>query len=584
AIHEHRGTLSAGPNFAYELCVRRIDAADIEGLDLSTWRIAFNGAEPVSAVTLQRFSERFAPYGFRPEVMTPVYGLAEATLGVAFPTLGRIPEIDRVQREPLMHSGQALPAAADDPHALQFVSCGQPLPGYGIRIVDTLGHEVGERQEGRLEFQGPSTTRGYYRNAEATARLRHGAWLDSGDLAYTVGNTVYLTGRVKDLIIRAGRNIYPHEVEEAVGAIPGVRRGCVAVFGSPDPVSGTERLVVLAETRETDGGTLATLRKTVEESVTDLLGTPPDDVVLGPPGSVLKTSSGKLRRAASRERYEQGALGQRPRAVWWQLTRLALASVWPQLRQRTQSLAHLLYALYVWGLCGALAPPAWGLIVLLPKRTWRQAIARRLVRLVLRLSGTPLTVRGLECLPRDTPYIVAVNHASYIDGPVVLAALPITAQYVVKQELQAHCVVRLLLQRIGATFVERFETQRSLQDTEHLAELVRQGETLLLFPEGTLGRTPGLQAFRMGAFVVAAQTGVPIVPVGLRGSRAILRDEQWFPRRGRLYVSIGAPIAPEGTDWAAAVQLRDAVRAEIARTCGEPDALRGMVAVEDVST
>jgi acyl carrier protein len=573
AIHKHRGTLSAGPNFAYDLCTRRIDDRDLQGLDLSAWRMAFNGAEPVSAVTLARFSERFAPYGFRPEAMAPVYGLAEAALGVAFPVLGRGPHIDTIQREPFMRSGRAVPADTHHTTALHFVACGQPLPGYQIRIVDATGHEVGERQEGRLEFQGPSTTRGYFHNPEATSRLFHGAWLDSGDRAYMVGNSVYLTGRAKDIIIRAGRNIYPHELEEAIGDITGLRRGCVAVFGSPDPVTGTERLVVLAETRQTALDVLAQLRRQVEATVTDLLGTPPDDVVLAPPGSVLKTSSGKLRRAASRERYEQGDLGKRPRAVWWQLTRLALTSVLPQVRRVRQSLAGIFYATYVWALCGAVLPMAWGIIALLPRRSWCQAVARLTVRLLLRLSGMPLVVRGLEHLPRHEPYVVAVNHASYLDGPMVLAALPVDVQYVVKRELEAQYVTRVLLRRIGAEFVERFEAQQGIQDTERLRQAVQQGHSLVFFPEGTFLRMPGLQAFHMGAFVVAARAGVPVVPVGVQGTRAILRAEQWFPRRGMVRVTVGAPLRPQGCDWGAAVALRDAVRAQIARYCGEPDAV-----------
>ena len=583
AIHTHRGTLSAGPNFAYELCVRRLEDRDLEGLDLSSWRVAFNGAEPVSAATLARFTERFSKYGFRPEAMAPVYGLAEAALGVAFPPLGRAPHIDHVKREPFMRSGRAVPAEAHEATAFHFVSCGHPLPGYQIRIVDATGHEVGERQEGRLEFQGPSTTSGYFHNPEATGRLFHGAWLDSGDLAYMVGNTVYLTGRAKDIIIRAGRNIYPHELEEALGDIAGLRRGCVAVFGSPDPVSGTERLVVLAETRETAPNALAQLRAQVEAVATDLLGTPPDDVVLAPPGSVLKTSSGKLRRAASRERYEQGALGKRPRAVWWQMTRLACASVLPQLRRVTQSTADVLYAAYVWALCGTVLSVAWGIVALLPRRTWCQAVLRTTVRLLLRLSGTPLVVQGLEHLPRHEPYVVAVNHASYLDGPILLAALPVDVSFVAKQELEAQFFPRVLLRRIGTEFVERFDAQRGIQDTERLLQAVRQGRSLVFFPEGTLIRVPGLQPFRMGAFVVAAQAGVPVVPVGLYGTRTILRADQWFPRRGSVRLTIGIPIRPQGSDWAAAVSLRDAVRAQIARYCGEPDAVRQVGAEDDVS-
>jgi acyl carrier protein len=573
AIHKHHGTLSAGPNFAYDLCTRRIDDRDLDGLDLSSWRVAFNGAEPVSAVTLARFSERFAPYGFRPEAMAPVYGLAEAALGVAFPVLGRVPHVDAIQREPFMRSGHAMPAATHDTTALHFVACGQPLPGYQIRIVDATGHEVGERLEGRLEFQGPSTTRGYFRNPEATSRLFHGTWLDSGDMAYMVGNSVYLTGRAKDIIIRAGHNIYPHELEEALGDITGLRRGCVAVFGSSDPVTGTERLVVLAETRQTDTDVLAQLRSQIEATATDLLGTPPDDVVLAPPGSVLKTSSGKLRRAASRERYEQGDLGKRQRAVWWQITRLALTSILPQLRRVRQSLAGVLYAAYVWVLCGAVLPVAWVIIAILPRRSWCQVVARTTVRLLLRLSGMPLVVQGLEHLPRHEPYVVAVNHASYLDGPMVLAALPVEVHYVVKRELEAPYFTRVLLRRIGAEFVERFEAQQGIQDTERLLQAVQQGHSLVFFPEGTFLRVPGLQAFHMGAFVVAARAGVPIVPVGIQGTRTILRAEQWFPRPGRIRVTVGAPMRPQGDDWGAAVALRDVVRTQIARYCGEPDAV-----------
>jgi len=118
-----------------------------------------------------------------------------------------------------------LPAAADDANALRFVACGQPLAGHQIRLVDSTGYEVSEREEGRLEFKGPSATSGYYRNPEQTRRLFHDGWLDSGDLAYMAGNDVYITGRVKDIIIRAGRNIYPHELEEAIGNLPGIRKG-----------------------------------------------------------------------------------------------------------------------------------------------------------------------------------------------------------------------------------------------------------------------------------------------------------------------------------------------------------------------
>ncbi len=575
AIHRHRGTISAGPNFAYELCVSRISDADLEGLDLSAWRYAFNGAEPVSARTMTRFSERFAAYGFRPKAMKPVYGLAEVALGLAFPPTGSLPQVDHVNREALMRSGQAVPVDAGDPAALHVVGGGQPLPGYQIRIVDAMGYEVGERQEGCLEFRGPSTTQGYYRNPEATRDLFHGEWLDSGDRAYIAGGMVYLTGRTKDMIIRAGRNIYPQEVEEALSGVTGLRRGCSAVFGSTDPATGTERLVVLSETRETTPAKLAELRSRINDIVIDLLGMPADDVVLAPPGSVLKTSSGKLRRGASRERYEQGVLGRRPRAVWWQLARLAIGGLSSQPGRFARSAGDVLYAGYFWTLAGLCLLVVWKLLIVTPRLSWRHALARAAARLMRRLLGLPLRVEGLDRLDGAGPAVVVANHASYLDGFVLMSIHPGAACYVVKHELADQFFARVLLRRLGAEFVERFDTQRGVEDADRLLQVVRQGRSVVFFPEGTLTRMPGLQSFRLGAFLVAARAGVPVVPVGIRGTRSVLRSDQWFPRRGALRVLIGEPIVPSGNDLAAAAALRAAARQQVLSLCGEPELVAG---------
>ena len=251
AIHRHRGSLSGGPSFAYELCVRRIEPEEAERLDLSSWRLAFNGAEPVNPDTMDRFAAKFAPCGFPPNAMTPVYGLAEATLGVAFTPLGRGPRVEAVDADAITRRARAVPRASGPPeHIRRFVSCGPPIPGFEVRIVDGGGTELEERAEGAIEFRGPSATAGYFRNPAATGALFDADWLRTGDRGYIAGGELYVTGRDKDLIIRAGRNIYPYDLEAAVGEVEGVRKGCVAVFASVDPGAGTERLVVVAETRE----------------------------------------------------------------------------------------------------------------------------------------------------------------------------------------------------------------------------------------------------------------------------------------------------------------------------------------------
>ena len=570
AIHMHRGTLSGGPNFAYELCLRRLSDADIAGYDLSSWRIAFSGAEPVSPTTMQRFTERFAACGFRSEAIAPVYGLAEGTLGLAFPPFGRGPRLDRVRRELFTHTGQAVPADAEDPEPLTFVSCGYPLSGHQIRIVDTAGYEVPERQEGRLEFSGPSATRGYFRNPEASRDLKRNGWLDSGDLAYIAEGEVFITGRAKDLIIRAGRNLHPYELEEAIGDLPGIRKGCVAAFGSPDPVSGTERLVVLAETRETDAEQQTLLRAQIDALIVDRLGAPADDVVLAPPQTVLKTSSGKIRRAASRERYERGDIGKRPRAIWWQILRLGTTSVWPRLRRTSHSLLERVYGLGAWAVFGLIALVLLLAVAVVPTQQRRQALAQRLLRFALRLIGIRLTIQGRDQLPDVHPYVVVVNHASYMDAAALIATLPPGLCYVGKRELGSLRISRFLFERLGVEFVERLDAQKSIEDSDRLLYLVQNGQSVVFFPEGTFGREPGLRPFRMGAFTIAAQAGAPVVPVALRGTRSVLRAEQWLPRPRPVRVTILPPLHPKGTEWLERLSLREAARTAILQHCGEP--------------
>jgi acyl carrier protein len=575
AIHRHRGTLTAAPNFAYELCLKRVDDRQLDGLDLSSLRLVANGAEPVSPDTLERFIARFSRYGLDPGAMAPVYGLAESTVGLLCPPMGRGPLIDRIRREPFVSRRKALPAPADDPNPLRFVACGRPLPGHQVRIIDEAGADAGERVEGRLEFKGPSATSGYYRNREETERLFDDGWLDTGDRAYRAEGDVYITGRVKDIIIRGGRNIYPHELEESVGALANVRKGCVAAFGTPDPQTGTERLVVLAETRLTEPAARDALRQEISRTTVDVLGEPPDEVVLAPPHTVLKTSSGKIRRAASRDLYCRGQIGLRARAAWRPMLQLAWHALLPQARRWLLISGRALYVAYAWMLFWLVAPAAWLIMAAMPRPEWAWTVGRAAARMLLKMSFAPFVVHGLENLPRDRSGVLVANHASYLDGLLLMAALPVRYAFVAKRELRERFASRVLLERLDAEFIERFDARQSVEDANRLAEAAARGKSLAFFPEGTFTHLPGLRSFHLGAFITAARAGIPVVPIAIRGSRAALRAGHWRPRRGPLMVTIGAPIMPSGDApdaFAAAIRLRDAARAEILRNCGEPDA------------
>ncbi|WP_439686574.1 AMP-binding protein [Cupriavidus oxalaticus] len=580
AIHKYRGTLSGGPNFAYELCLHRLAQADLSGLDLSSWRFAFNGAEPVSLQTMRKFTARFARHGLRAQAAAPVYGLAEASVGLTFPPPGRNLTADLIDRAAFVRTSRAVPAKADGSHVagerdtMEIPSCGRPLPGHELRIVDASGCELPERQEGLLQFRGPSATSGYFRNPAQTRQLFDRGWLNTGDYAYIADGELFITGRAKETIVRGGRNLYPYEVEQAIGAMPGIRKGCVAVFGSPDPDSGTEHIVVMAETAATDEPARRALQRQVLKTALDVLGMPPDHVVLVPPHTILKTSSGKIRRAACRERFEHGGTGLGEAAPWLQIARFGWQALLPQLRRGRHAAAGLSYSLYAWLLFAAMAPVTCLASVAMHRPAMGWALSHHAARLLLRLAAVPWFVQGLEHLPRNRACVLVSNHASYLDGIVLIAAMPVPVCVVAKRELQGQRIPGAYLSSIGADFIDRFDNVRESEAIERLVTAVRAGRSALLFPEGTFGREPGLQRFRSGAFLAAARAGAPVVPIALRGTRSVLRDGQWLPRRGPISVVIGRPLPPDGQDWPAAMRLRNAARAEILHYCGEPDALR----------
>ena len=579
-ISNERATLSAAPNFAFELCLKNIRDEDIVDLDLSSLRMIVNGAEPVSPATIKRFTKRFSRYGFRPEMMGPVYGLAENSVGLAFPPIGRAPIIDRVQRTALTSDGVATPSDPSDVTALSFVACGRPIPRHEIRIVDDTDRELPERREGRLQFKGPSATSGYFRNPEKNQALFKGEWLESGDRGYIAAGDVYITGRIKDMIIKAGRNIYPHEIEGLVGEIEGVRKGCVAAVAAADTRAGTEKLVLIVETRLTNPSEREQLTRRISEACITNLDMPPDIIELVPPRTVPKTSSGKIRRAAARALYEAGLPALRQRGIRLQLFLLAISGVGGHARRLLRRAKELAYAGYWWTVLVCLAAVTWLLVVILPRRHWRHSAVHVASCCFLRLTGSTMRLDVLEQPPSGGAVFVA-NHSSYLDGLVIAAAFPGVLTFVAKEELAQQWIAGPFLKGLGTQFVRRADVSAGVEDTEMQLRVARSGERIVSFPEGTLTRMPGLLGFHLGAFLVAAEAGLPVVPVTIKGTRSILRGGQWFPHQGDIVVQVGEIVRPEGSDFSAAVRLRDKVRAIILRACGEPDLAHEQVIINE---
>lgn len=293
-LSDARGTISAGPNFAYALLARALGT--LEGLDLSQWRIALNGAELVDPGTMADFLSAGARHGLDPGAVLPAYGMAETVIGAALPPPGRGLMVDAVDRHALSALRRAEPAPGNETRALALL--GRPVDGLNVRVCDPeLGAVLGERHVGEVELRGTSLMAGYHRQPERTAAADHDGWFCTGDLGYVRDGELVLCGRLADVITLDGRDLSPEEVERVAAGVGGVRPGNVAAFAVDGPRSG---LVVVAEVR---GGAASGIRRAVAEQVESATGVVPAEVVLVAPGALPKTTSGKLQRGRCRQQF-----------------------------------------------------------------------------------------------------------------------------------------------------------------------------------------------------------------------------------------------------------------------------------------
>ncbi len=318
-ITRHKGTIAYAPNFAFALCSKRVRERDLGGLELSTWRVAGCGAEPIRPETLQTFCDSFGKIGFRQEALLPSYGMAESSLAIAFSGLERGMRATTFDGDRLFGESLAIPAPDDAESAVRLVSCGPSFPGHEIAIfppadADGTSPTLPEGQVGEIRITGPRVLHGYWEDAERTKDAFAGDWLRTGDLGFFHGGELFICGRSKEVIIINGRNYYPQDLEWEASRVPGVRKGNVIAFGTHD-ASGEREKVVLAfevqdvavapEQAKAHGQSVAALvRKAVQEGT----GLTLDDVVPLAAGALPKTSSGKLQRTRTRELYDVGEL------------------------------------------------------------------------------------------------------------------------------------------------------------------------------------------------------------------------------------------------------------------------------------
>jgi len=567
AIHYHRATISAAPNFAYALCLKRISDEALEGLDLSSWRLAINGAEAIYPNTLTAFAKRFVNYQFDEHALCPVYGLAENTLGLTIPPLKSPIEVDYIKREIFDREQKAVPATKKDKsHA--FVSCGRAITHHQVRIVDNNFEPLPDRHNGMIQFQGPSAMQGYYRNPQATAKIFHNGWWDTGDLGYMVKGSLYVTGRVKDIIVKAGRNYYPQEIEEITSFVTFVRKGCVVAFGVSDPKRGTEKIIIIAEVKPSKTKSDHKIIQEITQKISDSLSFVPDHILLVPPHTVPKTSSGKLRRSELKNRYLKGELGTIKTPSWLQVLKISIKSYSRKFKHAMSLIAKSIYTCYASLIFVLLMIPTAPLVLVLPKPMARKCV-RFFARLLLFFAACPLSVKGKDNLYTHYPMIYIANHASYTDFLILIAVLPSNSAFIGKRELIRNPLIRLFMTKLGLLTVERLNFAQSQKDLNMMQEKLKEGRPITIFPEGTFSFVTGIRPFKMGPFLLATENQIPLCPIALNGTRQLLRSKQWLFRPTKITVTILEPLIPQGNDWDEAVRLRNGARRIITPHTGE---------------
>ena len=375
-------------------------------------------------------------------------------------------------------------------------------------------------------------TAGYFNKPEATDAIRvAGGFLDSGDLGYRADGEFHVTGRRKDLIIKAGRNFVPQEIEEVVSGVDGVRRGCVVAFGAARDGVGTEDLVVVAETRAAAGAARDAIESAIVARVAAAIGVPPDAVVLAPPGAVPKTSSGKIRRAATRDLYLAGSLGRSAGTGLGTRARLAGAAVLDAVAAGAGALVRrTLYTAWLGVLGVAVSLVFWPPVALLRSQALAFSFGRRAAQVLFRLGGCRLRAEGVEHL-QGGPFVLACNHTSFADVLALMALLPAGFVFLAKKEILRWPIVGSFIAAGRHLTVDREDVGRSVADAAAVARALDEGTSVLIFPEGTFTAAPGLRPFRLGAFRTAVETRAPGGAHGdpRRAARAARQDADPAP-------------------------------------------------------
>jgi fatty-acyl-CoA synthase len=569
AIHYHNATISGSPNFAYELCAQKIKPEYIEGLNLSTWRLAINGADKIHPMTIENFSKKFGHYGFKRQSFLPVYELAESSFCLAVASPKKELRVDKIERSLFENQGLAIETHTHSEQAsLQFVSCGKALAHHKVRVVDDKGNVLPDRRVGNLQFKGLSSMQGYYGDWEETRLIYQKGWWHTGDLAYLAEEEVFVTGRKKDMIIKSGRKVAPEEIEILVSQVSAIRHEGVIAF-SVD-YAGGEKLIIIAETSEINKSKRKKIIEEVKDKIRLILNIIPDQVILLPPNRIPKTYNSKLRRSVCKIFFLEGKFTKDVSILRRQLTKFKSQVILKTITYYLGKFGKVIYSIYVLPIFILTFLPIYLLIRIFP-RFISATLCHYWAKIFFPLIFCPIKIVNKHNLYRDKNVIFVANHSSYLDAFLCFAVLPPKTRFVGKQELANAPIIRDVVRKLDHIMIDRGHFPEGILKAEQkIKQIVSDKNTILIFPEGTFSYPEGLRPFKLGAFRVSVETNTALLPIAIHGTRQILREGEYLLKPRLITVTVGELILPQNEDWQEIIRLRREAYEQIARNCGEP--------------
>ncbi len=459
-IHKYRATISAGPNFAYEICINKINDNTLLGLDLSSWRIAGNISEMVCAQTLKRFSEKFSQYGFKSKALTNVYVLSEGAILMCAGSILEDQKIDRIASHEFHQKNIAKPIFEREKKYYEFVSCGSPIDNYQIRIVDEENTCLPERNIGMVHCKVRSMMCEYYRDQAVSEKVFHGGWIDTGDLGYLAEGELYITGRRKDIITKEGKNYYPTEIEDIITMYSDLNFGQVVVFSSVENLSGIKKILAIVESKNNDKNSHKILKKQICQIVVKCLGFSLDDILIVTENVLPKTTNGKLRRYVCGEIYSQKNIRKIKNNIIIKLFNIYVRCFIAKTKKILTLCLRFFYTIYLFLVLISMASLTY-IAIRFFNRDNGEKIIKTASKITLRASFCSIEIDGINHIKSKKNMIFVSNHASYIDVLVLVAFLPGHFCYVAKSELKKSYFLRKILKTLEIVYVDRVDFSKT---------------------------------------------------------------------------------------------------------------------------